>query len=116
MDLATFQKLYPTRKFEAHITCPRDASETVKSLTADGHGDWVFSAIDGDPIMGKLAYCYLTAYDVHAETLIARLNAKAAAIRKAGVLVLREKMEEIIYDSKTGHDRLEACCGRCGEP
>lgn len=102
------------RKFEAHITCPREWTPTVEK--AGFMSEWAFSAIDGDPVMGKQAYCYLTGYDTNAATLLERTNRLADFLRAAGVPVLREKVEEIIYDTKTGHDRMEACCGHCGEP
>jgi hypothetical protein len=101
------------RKFEAHITCPREASREVEVSLTEG---WVFSAIDGDPVMGKQAYCYLTAYDTDAQLLLERVTAKAAYLRLQGVEVLREKIEEIIYDTKTGVDCIAPCCGNCGAP
>lgn len=100
------------RKFEAHITCPREDSGVVAERSNE---HWVFSAIDGDPVMGKRPYCYLTGYSTSAEELLGRMTAMAAMLRADGVEVLREKMEEIIYDTKTGHT-AEPCCGHCGEP
>ena len=100
-------------KFEAHITCPREASDRVEHFAIPG---WSFSVIDGDPIMGKRAYCYLTCYDTDAQRTKDRVRSMASAIRANGIEVLREKVEQIIYDTKTGVDCVEACCGHCGEP
>lgn len=100
------------RKFEAHITCPREASAVVEALAGE---HWKFSAIDGDPLLGKQPYCYLTAYDTSADALLGRVTAMAHQIRCRDVEVLREKIEEIIYDTKTGVDCIQ-CCGHCGEP
>lgn len=93
-----------TRKFEAHITMRRDQSEIVKGF--DGVLGWSFSAIDGDPVMGKQAYCYLTAYGPIGTDLLVKVQTLSNVLRDNGVEVLREKVEEIVYDSKTGHDVL----------
>jgi hypothetical protein len=100
-------------KFEAHITCPREESLVVGYFAKDG---WSFSVIDGDPLMGKRAYCYLTAYDTDGRKLLARTRELASALRSYKIDVLREKVEQIIYDTKTDYDCVEACCGHCGEP
>jgi len=55
-------------KFEAHITMPRDKAEDVEKW-AEISG-WKFSQIDGDPLMGKQAYCYLTNYDTDGKRLL----------------------------------------------
>jgi hypothetical protein len=64
--------------------------------------------------MGKQAYCYLTGFDTDAQALKERMLDISSDLRNAGIEVLREKIEEIIYDTKTGHDVM--CCGHCGEP
>jgi len=102
------------RKFEAHITCPRNEGTKV-SWYGEIFG-WKFSAIDGDPVMGKQAYCYLTGFDTDGQRLLTRMQGVCEALRQARVEILREKVEEIIYDTKTGVDCLTQCCGHCGEP
>jgi hypothetical protein len=101
------------RKFEAHITCPRDASAIVEKFAGDS---WKFSAIDGDPVMGKRPYCYLTAYDTDAGRLLDNMEQTAEKLRWEEVEILRQKVEEIIYDTKTNWNCMEQCCGHCGEP
>lgn len=92
-------------KFEAHVTCDRSQSLIVQKV-ADSIG-WTFSAIDGDPIMGKQAYCYLTAYDTSGHALMVRmLNEVRPLLDRHGVEPLRFKIEEIVYDSKTGVNTL----------
>jgi hypothetical protein len=92
-------------KFEAHITLPRESSVKVGKM-ADSTG-WMFSAIDGDPLMGKRAYCYLTAYDTSGNDLLRRMRIVADALRFCGVEVLREKVEQILFDTKTNVNELE---------
>jgi hypothetical protein len=92
-------------KFEAHITLPRAQAEDVEKMAADS--GWTYSAIDGDPVMGKQAYCYLTAYDTTATGLLARMRIVTAALTQRDVQVLREKIERIIFDTKTGVNEVE---------
>lgn len=96
-----------TRKFEAHITMPREDQQIVKACTVSrGLGAWSFSVIDGDAIMGQNPYCYLTQYCVDQKEMYAQVKAAVAVLSDEGATVLREKIEEIIYDTKTGHDVL----------
>lgn len=92
-------------RFEAHITFDRLSDWRVKCLP-DTFTGFSFSAIDGDPVMGKKAYCYLTAYDSSSENLLSRVKRVAKYAQSVGVVPLREKIEEIIYDSRTGYQRV----------
>jgi hypothetical protein len=93
-------------KFEAHITIPRDSAIVVEAIAKKT--GWTFSAIDGDPVMGKQAYCYLTHYMTDGRELLTATRTVSGMLRMGGVEVLREKVERIIYDSKTGVDELTA--------
>lgn len=92
-------------KFEAHITLPREQSDEVEKMALDS--GWTYSAIDGDPVMGKQAYCYLTAYDPNDENLLKRMRIVTAMLKQRDVHVLREKIERIVYDTKTGVNEVE---------
>lgn len=94
------------RKFECHITIPREFGPIVRTYW-DGVQGWGYSQIDGDPILGKQVYCYLTRYDSDAVTLLSKMKETVGALRTNHIPVLREKIEEIIYDTKTGHDVIE---------
>lgn len=91
-------------KFEAHITMPRAQADIVQQ-----HAELLgmtFSAIDGDPVMGKQAYCYLTAYAPDGMELLAKVHAASRVLAQSGVEILREKVERIMFDSKTSVDEL----------
>ncbi len=92
------------RKFEAHITMPREQRDLVERQASIM--GWSFSIIDGDPIMGQKPYCYLTAYHTDGQKLLAVMNEVSGVLSKGGVTILREKLEEILYDTKTGHNVL----------
>lgn len=90
-------------KFEAHITIPREYGEQVQSLLISG---WSYSAIDGDPIMGKKAYCYLTSYAPQADTLWQSMRKACTILTNHDIPTLREKIERIIYDTKTNVNEI----------
>jgi hypothetical protein len=91
-------------KFEAHITCPREQADAVRAIGAlEG---WTFSQIDGDPIMGAGVKCYLSAYSTHAVRLLAEMRDVERSLALAGLTVLRTKVEQILFDSKTGVDEI----------
>ena len=91
-------------KFEAHVTCERAQALEVQrfgELT-----DWRFSAFDADPMLGDKPYCYLTQYSTDAEVLLVEMHTLVRLLIQAGVVVLREKIERIVYDTKTGVDEI----------
>lgn len=90
------------KKFESHITCFRSNSDKVKEIGESA--GWSFSAIDGDPVMGKQAYCYLTSYDTDGQNLHDSMKVVAASLEAVGITPLRLKIEEIIFDTKTNYD------------
>jgi hypothetical protein len=92
-------------KFEAHITVHIKDAELVKRL-AEGTNYWKYSQIEGDALMGPKPYCYLTGYDVDAGVLLASVGVAVTVLRQGGVDVLREKIERIIFDTKTGVNEL----------
>lgn len=92
-------------KFEAHITCHIEHAVRVEMFgTLMG---WKFSRIDGDALMGAKPYCYLTCYSIQYEILRAEVDAASRNLAQMGVPVLREKIEQIVYDTKTGVDEYK---------
>ena len=92
-------------KFEAHITMDKIYAPRLKpSPTGDAIeiADWKYSAIDDDPVMGQNAYCYLTGYDTDAQNLLDRMLRVVDILYELHIGVLRTKVEQIIWDSKTG--------------
>lgn len=94
------------RKYECHITCQIGHDEMVQTLGE--LFNFKFSRIDGDALLGRRPFCYLTAYDTDAPTLLTRMKTMASMLEHEKVIVLRQKIEEIIYDTKTGVDTLAA--------
>lgn len=96
-------------KFEAHITFEKKDAEAVRNSLIENGGtivNWKFSAFDADPVMGDKPYVYLTAYDTSEHQLLMRMNGAVTVAGKFGAHALREKIERIIYDTKTGVDEI----------
>lgn len=91
-------------KFESHITLLREHSIAVNEIAQ--FTGWTYSQIDGDPIMGKQAYCYLTAYDASPHILHSRMMEVVRLCKASQVEPLRTKIEAIVFDSKTDVDVL----------
>lgn len=90
--------------YEAHITLAQDDRKAAEDLAATF--GWVFSEISGCPILGQGAYCYLTGYDPDPLTLYGEMATIAAACRGRGLTVHREKIERIVFDTKTCRNEL----------
>jgi hypothetical protein len=89
-----------TGRFEWHITVPgASRSEAMKLAEQTG---WVFSEITGCPILGQGTYCYITGYHTEFNSALGTVRAIAESLRAREVKVLREKIENIVYDTKTG--------------
>lgn len=90
--------------FEVHVTCNRhDDLRAQQAVSAFPNlKDFHFSAIDGDPQLGKKAHCYFTCHKTNYITAYHQMKMCVAALNHAEVVVLREKIEMIMYDTKTG--------------
>lgn len=87
--------------FEAHVTFDRDLATLIKlNLHVDAFKKWKYSQIDGDPVLGKKVFCYLTAHDASGESLSERTKAVVAKARELGFAPVRAKIEQIIYDER----------------
>jgi hypothetical protein len=93
-----------TGRFEWHITCPKKHAAEVKKI-ADELG-FVYSQITGCPILGQGTYCYITGYNTEAGDTMNDVAKTTAALVGSKIPVLRAKVEDIVYDTKTHVDRL----------
>lgn len=98
-------------KFESHITFAQTDEPQVRALALVS--GWTYSAFDADPVLGNHHYCYLTAYDTDAAALCLRMSAVAEGATGLGAIPLRQKIERIIYDTKTGVNELNELNASC---
>lgn len=88
--------------FECHITLPREQGSIAAAVAADPKLPWKFSQIDGDPVLGQQVFAYLTRHDTNYVRLYANMKHTVVELTQQGVDVVREKIELIMYDTKTG--------------
>lgn len=98
--------------YECHVTMegnPLEIGPFVKKL------GWKFSAIDGDPVLGRGIKCYATnlySKQKTEEEVVALLKSTAARIMEVGITVLRRKVELVIYDDRSSAVVCDgSCCG-----
>ena len=86
--------------FECHITTTVTSAEEAERL-AKLFG-WKTSEIKRDPLLGDASHFYLTRHDRSYRRIETDMKLLAADLRAVGCVVLREKIELIVYDTKTG--------------
>jgi hypothetical protein len=82
--------------YEAHITFSKDHADFVRRCAAEL--EWKFSQIDGDPVLGDKVFCYLSAHDDSQMRLMQRMGDVVEKLKPFGIIPLRTKIEEILYD------------------
>ncbi len=91
--------------YEAHITFKNSDRELVQKNCPHG---WKFSAIDGDPVLGKEVFCYLTSHGINGKKLLERARAEVVVYKAChGIDAVRTKVEHIVYDTKAGINLLD---------
>jgi len=98
--------------YECHITMRGDKTK-IEPLVKAEH--WKFSAIDGDPVLGAGVLCYATHHfkgTLDKVDVVIAMGIVADKLRDQGVEVIRQKVELVVYDTKTlnthNHDCDEA--------
>ncbi len=96
------------RKFESHLTAHINNADVVEKFCKDSLITLKFSKIEGDALLGDKPYCYITAYHTDADRLLLIMDTARQELNKLGVETLRIKIEEIIYDTKTGVNSIHS--------
>lgn len=90
-----------TQYYECHITIEGERKAVEEAVTATG---WKFSAIDGDPSLGEGVKCYATMHynnRIPVYEVIDTVNQAASNLRSRGITVVREKVEMVVYDTRS---------------
>lgn len=103
--------------YEAHITmlAERPEHDYIKNKV-EGLG-WKFSKIDGDPSLGSGVKCYATKHfksSLPKEQVLNELINTARNLNGLYADVIREKIELVIYDTRSSTVRFK-CDGLCQE-
>jgi len=83
--------------FECHITMKGDRS-SLETLVARLRGNWTFSCIDGDPVLGAHVFCYATNHFGSELEAKMRTNDATGELICAGVNPIRAKIEHVVWD------------------
>jgi hypothetical protein len=86
--------------YECHVTIKKPDQAIVMDALAEQFG-WKTSYINGDALLGKDGYFYFTTHHVAYEALFAKMETLAGVLQVLGRPVLRKKIEQIVYDTKT---------------
>ena len=84
--------------YECHVTMEGEAATVRPQVELIG---WKFSAIDGDPILGRGVKCYATKHfnaRMPENEVVAVLGYAATLLREQGLKVIREKVELVLHD------------------
>lgn len=82
--------------FEVHITCRLSQATAAAAIAKELH--WKTSEIARDPLLGNDTYFYLTTHGKDLSDTMGRMVRATVELKTAGVEVIREKIEVIIYD------------------
>lgn len=86
--------------YECHVTLVGDREQLRKSVESTR---WLFSCIDGDPVLGEGVKCYATkhfSYRFSTKEVVKQVQKVASELRALGCNVIREKVELVIWDTK----------------
>ena len=92
-------------RFECHITLlkPENTEKARKLFTISESNNMKTSWITGDPVLGAGKWFYVSGYSESYDELLQRMTKTAMHLREEGFEVVREKIEQIMYDTKTGY-------------
>jgi hypothetical protein len=86
--------------FECHITTTVASAEKAEVVASEL--GWKTSEIRRDPVLGDASHFYLTMHGSVYTRVHDAMRLAATNLRNSGCVVLREKIELIMYDTKTG--------------
>ncbi len=102
-------------RYECHITLnkPKSTEEARKLFSIAANHNMKTSFIAGDPVLGSGKYFYLNGFDISFDLLKQRMELAVALIRNHNIEVLREKIEQILHDTKTNYFECGVNCTAC---
>lgn len=103
--------------YECHVTMTGDRN-LAEHAVANLLGTWRFSSIDGDANFGNGVKHYATIQlntKIGLEAAVAQVLDAGKFLRFKGLEVIREKVEEVLFDTRSS--KVQACtdCAACQE-
>lgn len=102
-------------KFESHITVnkPKNLKEAKLLFKIASDNNMKTSWITGDPVLGVGKWFYISGYSTNFDDLLTRVKATSEEISNHQIEVVREKIEQIMYDTKTNYFTCGVDCFAC---
>lgn len=98
--------------YEAHITFRLDGNCVEIAEQGELYG-WKYSAIQGDPALDdRKTFSYLTRHEDNPTKLFTEMLFIVGELAKVGIFPLRQKIEHIVYDTKSGINTLIEPAGK----
>jgi hypothetical protein len=86
--------------YECHITVDARNAEAATAIAK--RLGWKTSQIDGDPLLGDKVFFYLTKHARAFQTILHDMLETGTILEAAGIALIRQKIELIVFDTKTG--------------
>lgn len=91
--------------FECHITFDKKFAYHVERVVSKDYNigaefGWKYSQIDGDPVLGKNVFCYLTGHSDDIKVIREQMETLISHCRGINCPPVRAKIEAIIYDER----------------
>ena len=104
-------------KFECHITLnrPKDITEAKQIFSIVAKTKMKTSWITGDPVLGVGKWFYISGYNESYDALFANMKEVVEKLKELNVEIVREKIEQILYDTKTNYFTCGVDCFACLE-
>lgn len=102
-------------RFESHVTLANPANIELKMqlISLARSHQMKPSWITGDPILGDGKYFYISGFDSTYDILLKKMKVLVADLQSHNFEVVREKIEQIMYDTKTGYFECGVDCVAC---
>ncbi len=102
-------------RYESHITLlkPDSTEKAKKLLDLAAKHKMKCSWITGDPVLGVGKWFYISGYDTDFTVLKDKVMSMSMYLKAAGFEVVREKIEQIMWDTKTGYFQCGVDCFAC---
>ena len=86
--------------FEVHVTVPKPAASSIQTeLESLAESlSWKTSTIEGDPQLGKGPRFYFTKHFREYTDALVMMNMLAQRLQQCGIIVLRKKIELVMFD------------------
>lgn len=103
------------RKFECHITIlkPNTTEQARLIFKTASSSNFKCSWITGDPVLGAGKWFYISGYSEDYNTLLTNMLNVSKELKNSNIEIIREKIEEILYDTKTSHFICGVNCHAC---